>query len=57
MAGGSGGSGDRTPNEVRRGPQALNVDVGVKLIELIARASKPGPVPEPVTWGEAALRR
>jgi hypothetical protein len=38
-------------------PQALNVDVGVKLIELIARASKPGPVPELVTWGEAALRR
>lgn len=36
----------------------LSVEVGgVKLIELVALAPKPGPVQQPVTWGEAALRR
>ena len=38
--------------------QALSIDVaGVRLIELVARGGKPDPRPDPVTWGEAALRR
>lgn len=38
--------------------QTLSVQVGVvKLIELVARGSKPGQGPQPVTWGEAALQR
>jgi len=38
--------------------QALSVDVaGVRLIELVARGSNGDPRPDPVTWGEAALRR
>ncbi len=38
--------------------QPLSVDVaGVRSIELVARAAKADPHPDPVTWGEAALRR
>ena len=38
--------------------EALAVDVtGVRLIELVARGGKPTDRPDPVTWGEAALRR
>lgn len=38
--------------------QALSIDVaGVRLIELVARAAKADPHPDPVTWGEVALRR
>ncbi|KQV58470.1 MULTISPECIES: NPCBM/NEW2 domain-containing protein [unclassified Caulobacter] len=38
--------------------QPLSIDVaGVRLIELVARAAKADPHPDPVTWGEAALRR
>lgn len=57
MAGGAEAQVIARPMKFGEAPQALNVDIGVKLIELVARASKPGLVPEPVTWGEAALRR
>ncbi|MBW8858464.1 MAG: NPCBM/NEW2 domain-containing protein [Caulobacter sp.] len=50
--------GQSRPLKFGQAPQVLGVDVGgVKLIELVARAAKPSPVPQPVTWGEAALRR
>ncbi|MDR7114692.1 NPCBM/NEW2 domain-containing protein [Caulobacter sp. BE254] len=50
--------GQSRPMKFGEAPQALDVEIGgVKLIELVARASKPTPVPQPVTWGEAALRR
>jgi hypothetical protein len=46
------------PLKFGQSPQALSVEVGsVKLIELVARASKSHQGPQPVTWGEAALRR
>lgn len=38
--------------------QALSIDVAaVRLIELVAQGGKDDPRPDPVTWGEAALRR
>jgi hypothetical protein len=50
--------GQSRPLKFGQPPQALSIEVGgVKLIELVARASRPGQGPQPVTWGEAALRR
>jgi hypothetical protein len=50
--------GQSPPLKVGQSPQALSVEVGgVKLIELVARGSRPSQGPQPVTWGEAALRR
>ena len=45
------------PAKWGQAPQDLDVDVsGVKLIELVARTSGQGNA-DPVTWGDAALRR
>jgi alpha-galactosidase len=50
--------GQSRPLKFGQPPQTLSVEVGgVKLIELVARGSRPGQGPQPVTWGEAALRR
>jgi hypothetical protein len=46
------------PQRFGAAPATLTAKVaGVKVIELVARTAKPARFPDPVTWGNAALRR